>query len=642
MRKGMKMLSLIGIGLFAGRWVCDAQAKGVGSSAGQFLNLIGSAKAMSMGGAGTALGNDLHGLQSNAASISGMQNPKTLLSQGLLYQDMKFSYGAYAQPTRYGVPVMEYMNVSYGDYESTNLNRMETGSQSPSSRMFGLGWSTTGSSILGNRLRLGVIARYLQSYMGNASASGSTFSIGGIYNTRFNGVTVGASVNHLGSGLKYSGESSPLPRNFRLGLSYLGQEFRTINAKTSYCLDAVAPNDGTVHVLAGAEFNLYDLVSFQIGYVGAENIQNRLRYGIGIGVQALQLSYAVSADNSLGASHRLTIDVGFGKGIWNIGQIFGAERLVKRDTLNAYHYLKKGNTGKAALFAKRVLKRRPNNEAAVGIIEEIERKNLVSMASDIYYEALKSYHAKQFTDAHDKMNQVRTLDPDNREYNKLYEKVETAYTAQLKQEALELVAVALTQMESEFKNYQYLNLPQEEEFMQAAQSAHELITNGDYESANRSISNGNKIINEMVLALQDRARERERLIAEERRKYSLNQIQGTIVKGPEPDKTQTPDKVDLEYYEQAKEHRQNGRHDEAIRLLREVNAKNKSYAAGKEALRNSLKSRGIVHFRAHAYKKALRDFEESYKLEPTDVVLRKWISDLKASPVLTDAGSKNE
>ncbi len=648
-------LSFLAACLIVCSWTFNAQAKGSSMDGAQFLNLTGSAKAIALGGAMTAIGQDLHGLQSNPASLSAMNRKSALFSQGLLFGSMKLSYASYAQPTVYGVPVVEFLNVSYGDFNGYNESRENSGTFAPSNTTYGLGWGAREQELWGNKLRLGVMARYLKSNGKSDSANGFSFSAGSVYhfvkhdpninasneNAHQKGFVMGASINHVGPELKYANETASLPTNARLALGYTGQEFRTLNVRANYALDGAFPKQGTPHLLAGAELFLYDLLNLQIGYDGAENISNRFRYGIGIGVSAIQVSYALSTNPGLGSSHRFTLELRFGQGVWNFGKTFGSERFVHQNTLNAYHYLKKGDTAKAAKFAKRALKRRPNHQPAMGIIAEIEKKNLASMASDIYYEALKSYHSNQFSDAHDKMQQVKALDPKNQDYSELNTKIESAYAQELKQKAGQIVTESLDQLESEVQDYLYLNLPQEGQLIAAAQSAREALSAGDYQTANSAISQANSLITGMTISLQDRARERERLINEERRRQSLNKIQDTLAQKQGSPSAAAPDKAGLETFARAEEHMQNGRFDEAIRMFKEALTKNKNYGPGKVALRNSLKCRGIIYFRAHEYKKALTDFEDAYKLDTSDSVLRKWISDLKASPVLSDLPSGN-
>src|SRR3989344_263154 len=117
-------------------------AESLGTSGAQFLRLRTASRAEALGGALTASGDDLSSLAINPATLSRLRRPEAMFTQAVLFEDVKFSYAGYAQPTRWGLPALEYMSMSYGDFDSVSRDGQITGKQSPKETFVGLGWST--------------------------------------------------------------------------------------------------------------------------------------------------------------------------------------------------------------------------------------------------------------------------------------------------------------------------------------------------------------------------------------------------------------------------------------------------------------------------------------------------------------------
>src|SRR3989338_1991351 len=77
------------------------------TSGASVLLLKAASRTESLAGAVTASGDDLSALGINPASISRIRNSETLFSQAFFFENVKFSYAAYAQPTKWGVPSLE-------------------------------------------------------------------------------------------------------------------------------------------------------------------------------------------------------------------------------------------------------------------------------------------------------------------------------------------------------------------------------------------------------------------------------------------------------------------------------------------------------------------------------------------------------
>src|SRR4051794_14309111 len=99
----MKRLIYIALILLTGASPVIA-ASGLGTSAAEILNFKTSARSEALAGAQSASGDDLSALSVNPATLSSLKYSEILFSQAFLYEDIRYSYLAFAKPTKYGVP----------------------------------------------------------------------------------------------------------------------------------------------------------------------------------------------------------------------------------------------------------------------------------------------------------------------------------------------------------------------------------------------------------------------------------------------------------------------------------------------------------------------------------------------------------
>ena len=408
-----------------------------GASALQFLALRAASRAEALGGALTASGDDLSALAINPASLSRLKFSEALFSQAILFEDVKFSYLAYAQPVRWGVPSFEYMNLTYGDFENIDRSGLTAGAQSPKESFFGFGWSTqrfrksAGGSWTRSRdgffrdLDLGGTVRYFKSDLGAANASGLSFNLGAIYQTPLRGLNLGLALNNAGTPAQYNAQSISQPRALRMGFGFASSEFLALSSKARFSVDGVVPKDGKVHADLGAEITFADLLSFQAGYAGEESLDSRVRFGFAVGLEAINLNYSAAPLGDLGTAHRVSVRMRFGTGLWNLMSIFSGEQAIQENIQTAREYLDKGDPKNAALYARRILNKHPENPQAREIIRGIEKTERAKMAAQLYGEVVALIRLGLFADAEEKVRQCLELDPDNKNYQTIYQTVKS-------------------------------------------------------------------------------------------------------------------------------------------------------------------------------------------------------------------------
>ncbi|MBI3012163.1 MAG: tetratricopeptide repeat protein [Elusimicrobia bacterium] len=302
-------------------------ATGAGTKGAAILLLRNNSKLESLAGAGVARNQDISFLSLNPASVSGLNESETLFSQGSFWEDpVRFSCLAYAQPTRWGTLALDYSALNYGEFNRTDENGETTGSQNPKDTVISMAWSTNRKFSAHKSWDFGGSIRYLRSDLVSQSASLASYNFGVNYRTPREGVLLGFALDHMGPPIQYSGDSFPLPTIFRVGIGQEGEEFSALSAQLRYALDFNSHLDGSTSWSAGTEISLLKLLSFRLGYSGEEDIEERFRYGLGIGWEGTELGYSASPSGDLGYKHMVTLQIRFGSGLKNFIQLFSATR----------------------------------------------------------------------------------------------------------------------------------------------------------------------------------------------------------------------------------------------------------------------------------------------------------------------------
>ena len=280
----------------------------VGTTAGQFLKIGAGARAIGMGGAFTAIGNDIYSVYWNPAGIAtSPHNGQVAFNHANWLADMSYDFAAgalrieglgtvFANLTTFKVPE---------DKVRTFENPQGDGRVwDASSIAIGLGYAKE----LTDRFSIGFNFKYIHEGIWNSSASGFAIDIGTLYRTPFNNLMIGAAISNFGSTMRLDGrdilfnndpnnnpDTGPnnipaqyrtddfdLPLTFRIGLAMdvVKERFIRITA----AVDATHPNDNTEYVNSGLEFAYDELLFFRVGYKSLflDNSEQGLTLGGGL------------------------------------------------------------------------------------------------------------------------------------------------------------------------------------------------------------------------------------------------------------------------------------------------------------------------------------------------------------------------
>ncbi len=142
-----------------------------------FLKIPVGARPAAMGGAYTAIANDVNAIAWNQAGLAGLAKRELGVTHAELAADTRYDFLGYAQPTAYGTFGLSAVRLSQGALEGRDASGRPTGDFNAADT----GVSLAFASRLSGNMRLGAAVKYLQSSI--ADASGQTFALdaGGMY-----------------------------------------------------------------------------------------------------------------------------------------------------------------------------------------------------------------------------------------------------------------------------------------------------------------------------------------------------------------------------------------------------------------------------------------------------------------------------
>ncbi len=285
-----------------------------------FLKIGVGARPAAMGGAYTAVADDVNAIAWNPAGLSGLNKREVGAMHAALAVDTRYDFLGYAQPTAHGTLALSAARLSQGALEGRDDSGKPTGSFNAADTAVSVAFA----SRLESSARLGGAVKYLHS--GIADASGRTFALdaGGMYALDRLGPgtpLLGLALQNLGPGMRFLDTKNDLPLTLAAGAGYALPLGLTLAADFRY-----RPYARKWEASVGTEYAVLSFAALRFGYasrtVGARSAASGgalgelsglsgLGAGFGIRLSGYTLDYSFSPAGELGSVQRFSLGARF-------------------------------------------------------------------------------------------------------------------------------------------------------------------------------------------------------------------------------------------------------------------------------------------------------------------------------------------
>lgn len=329
----------------------------VGTAGAQFLKIGPGARVDSLGGAFSAIANDVTTIYWNPAGLSQLSKLSFSDTHTIWLADVRYNYLACAIPIEHvgtlGTSIT-FLNVP--DTEITTL------AQPDGTGLWYSAWDTAVSLAYarelyheesGARLSIGINTKYIHQQIHRESANGVAIDVGTLYHTGWRSLRIGMSFSNFGPEMRFSGPDLqtgaeeagdernadyrpfpdttnpsrkaelatieyPLPTNFRIGIAYdlIDNETNLL----TIALDGNHPNDNSERLNFGLEYWYRKMAAIRAGYklrLGPDRLDDEEGITLGFGTHLkfkqtmVSLDYAYADFGHLQNAHRLSLGLKF-------------------------------------------------------------------------------------------------------------------------------------------------------------------------------------------------------------------------------------------------------------------------------------------------------------------------------------------
>ena len=300
--------------VFAG----DYSSSAIGTSSGKFLSFGTSARAAAMGEAYSATTKEADAVRYNPAALVRVESNSVEIMHADYLADTFFDQVAFARRIKSNQAIgFSILQMSYGDIDKTDIAGAPIGAAHPSNLALTGAYAYKLDNLSGflNESSLGLSVSYIQSTI-VSSAKTFTASLGllspayGPYK-----IQIAIVMDNLFGKLKFDQEADSLPLSFKLGsIAHIQEDW-------ILALDCISPKDNAPYMALGTEMWIKKRetmgVAIRAGYnmLTSQDLEGLSGFatGLGISLHNTTIDYSFAPFGDLGAAHRITLALKFGK-----------------------------------------------------------------------------------------------------------------------------------------------------------------------------------------------------------------------------------------------------------------------------------------------------------------------------------------
>ncbi|MEW6103278.1 MAG: PorV/PorQ family protein [bacterium] len=273
-------------------------AKEAGEVGGQVLKLGGHSRPIGLGEAFVAISDDVSAIYYNPAGLVQLKDNEITLTHMNRIIDIRSFDFAYARPLNdskaFGCALyLLYTQDSVRDEITGN----ETGYFMNYNTYLILGYAQKTKN-----LSIGLNSKIIYNQLQDYKSSNVAFDLGTLYIIPNPKLQIGANLQNIATGLKFTDEIETLPLNLKAGISY-----KALNSHLTLAFDMNKPIDSNSNFSVGGEYLISRNIFLRMGYKYKLGGLQGLCCGFGIKHKKYQIDYAFTPHGDLGNTcHRFS------------------------------------------------------------------------------------------------------------------------------------------------------------------------------------------------------------------------------------------------------------------------------------------------------------------------------------------------
>lgn len=315
------------------------QTTKTGTTAVQVLKFNVGPRAIGMGGAFTAIADDITAIYWNPSGTANINTNEAFFNHTALYSDINHDFAAFATNLSGIGTIGAFVSVlSMDEMKVRTIENPEGTGEFFSYNTFIMGLNY--SRYLTTNFSIGFNVKYINENLWHMNSSGFAIDIGTLYKIPiFNELRIASSISNFGTKMQLSGRDATviyasgagdenlinsnveldkfdLPLIFRFGIS--ADVLKRESSRLTIGVDAIHPNDNTEYLNAGFEFAWNEIILFRAGYnsLFERDSEKGLTLGFGLNYRIFDLvkakiDYAYQDFGRLKSVHYFSVGVIF-------------------------------------------------------------------------------------------------------------------------------------------------------------------------------------------------------------------------------------------------------------------------------------------------------------------------------------------